>query len=70
MTKTEARALLADTIDSGWYASAVNSFRSSYNLKMSQCQFDALVSFVYNCGGGTLTESSGGEPEYEAQLGC
>ena len=23
-----------------------------------------LVSFVYNCGGGTLTESSGGEPEY------
>lgn len=64
VTKTEARALLADTIDSGWYASAVNSFRSSYNLKMSQCQFDALVSFVYNCGGGTLTESSGGEPEY------
>lgn len=63
LTKTEAMAILVDNVNSS-YAPSVNSFRSQYNLKMSQCQFDALVSFVYNCGGGTLLNTSGGEPYY------
>lgn len=57
LTSTELYALLADKVNNDGYTSAVNNFRSKYNLKMSQAQFDALVSFVYNCGSGTLDAS-------------
>ena len=58
MTQREAKALLINSIDSN-YGEAVNSFRQKYNLKMSQCQFDALVSFTYNLGPGYMNNPSG-----------
>ncbi len=64
LTKSEAKAILADHVNGGNYAGAVNTYRERYNLKMSQCQFDALVCFVYNCGSGVLLETSGSEPYY------
>lgn len=54
MTPSEMRGQLVTTVNSGGYADAVNTFRTKNSLKMSQAQFDALVSFVYNCGTGTL----------------
>ena len=50
LTRTEAKAMLADTVNSGSYTADVNYFISQNNLLMSQCQFDALVSFGYNVG--------------------
>lgn len=54
MTPSELRGKLVDAVNNNGYSSVVNSFRKSNNLKMSQAQFDALVSFVYNCGTGSL----------------
>lgn len=56
MTPSEMRGKLVATVNAGGYADAVNEFRAINNLKMSQAQFDALVSFVYNCGPGNLFE--------------
>ena len=56
MTPSEMFAMLAESVN-GTYTSSVNNFRSSNSIKMSQAQFDALVSFVYNCGTGVLTGS-------------
>ena len=50
LTRTEATAMLAETVNSGGYTSDVNYFISQNGLQMSQCQFDALVSFGYNVG--------------------
>ena len=50
LTRTEAKAMLAETVNSGGYTSDVNYFISQNGLQMSQCQFDALVSFGYNVG--------------------
>lgn len=50
LTKTEAMAMLTDDINRSSYTSEVNKFISNNGLKMSQCQFDALVSFSYNIG--------------------
>ncbi len=50
LTRSEAKAMLADTINRGSYTTEVNRFISNNNLLMSQCQFDALVSFSYNVG--------------------
>ena len=41
------------------YSPAVENFRSTYNIKMNQAQFDALTSFVFNCGVGTLSSDYG-----------
>lgn len=57
MTTSELRGKLVDAVNNNGYSAAVNSFRKSNNLKMSQAQFDALVSFVYNCGTGSLDAS-------------
>lgn len=54
MTKTEATALLMEAVNQQSYAKQVNYFRSKYNLKMNQNQFDALVSFNYNLGSGYM----------------
>jgi uncharacterized protein YgiM (DUF1202 family) len=51
MSQSEAYALLADKVNST-FSSSINSYRSKYGLKMSQCEFDALVSFTYNLGSG------------------
>lgn len=58
LTRTEAYAMLVNTVNSGDYSKAVENFRNEYNVKMSQAQFDALVSFVYNCGTGALSTTN------------
>ncbi len=57
LTKTEAYAMLTETVNNGSYSKAVENFRKENDIKMSQAQYDALVSFVYNCGPGALSLS-------------
>jgi lysozyme len=38
-------------------ATAVSAVRRSVKVKLTQAQFDALVSFTFNCGGGALASS-------------
>ena len=52
LTRSEAKAMLADTVNRGSYTTGINRFISSNGLLMSQCQFDALASFSYNVGAG------------------
>lgn len=54
LTREEAFGMLIDKVDNGGFATAVENFRKKYNIRMSQAQFDALVSFVYNLGPNTL----------------
>lgn len=58
LTDTEAYALLVNTANTGVYARAVENFRREHNIKMSQAQFDALLSFVYNCGTNVLNPNT------------
>lgn len=58
MTRQEAKALLIEKINRN-YGTAVNSFREKHDLKMSQSQYDALVSFAYNLGPGYMDNPSG-----------
>lgn len=55
MTPSELRGKLVNAVNNGGYSSAVNRFCTNNNLKISQAQFDVLVSFVYNCGTGNLS---------------
>lgn len=55
LSKTEAYAYLVQTVNNDGYASKVNSFLVSNNVKFNQQQFDALVCFVYNTGTGVLS---------------
>ena len=50
ITQDEADRLLVEDVQ--MYANAVNKYVSKFNL--NQNQFDALVSFAYNCGIGSL----------------
>ena len=52
MTITQAQADQFLVEDVQIYANAVNKYVSKFNL--NQNQFDALVSFAYNCGIGSL----------------
>lgn len=54
LTETEAKALLKKDLQS--FLDSVNTMVSSLNL--TQCQFDALVSFAYNCGANALKFST------------
>lgn len=58
MTEEEAYAQLVDKVNSSSFGGAVERFRSNHSIRMSQGQFDALTSFVYNLGAGTL------DPDY------
>ncbi len=58
LTPIEARAMLAETVNAGSYTSEVNRFVQSNGLLISQCQFDALVSFTYNVGTSWLNSST------------
>ena len=53
ITEAEAKAALAKELDSA--ASAVSKFAVKYGLSLTQGQFDALVSFSYNCGTGWMS---------------
>ena len=48
ITQDEATKLLAEYL--GSFEDSVNDFIDDNNLKLSQNQFDALVSFTYNLG--------------------
>ena len=52
LTRSEAKAMLADPVNRGSNTTEINRFISSNSLLMSQCQFDALASFSYNVGAG------------------
>lgn len=54
LTETEAKALLKKDLQN--FVSSVNTMISGLNL--TQYQFDALVSFAYNCGSNALKYST------------
>jgi len=54
LTEAEAKALLENDLQS--FISSVNTMVPGLNL--TQCQFDALVSFAYNCGANALKFST------------
>lgn len=56
LTISEQNAMLQDTINNGSYVKVTEQFRKNNNVKMSQCQFDALVSFAYNLGPYSIDE--------------
>lgn len=59
LTDSELWAMLVEKVNDGGYSGAVNSYCSRENIKLAQQQFDAMVSFVYNLGTGTLTTGYG-----------
>lgn len=54
LTETEAKALLKKDLQT--FVDLVNTTVTGLNL--TQCQFDALVSFAYNCGSNSLKFST------------
>lgn len=57
ITEADALALLAKELDR--FEKAVNGFIDKHGLSLKQHQFDALVSFSYNCGEGWMSETTG-----------
>lgn len=53
LTAEEARAMLVQEVNTR-YGAAVERFRETYGISMSQTQFDALTSFSYNLGTGYI----------------
>ena len=53
----EAVKLLHEEL--AYFEKVVNDFAEKHNLKFQQHQFDALVSFSYNCGGAWVRDTSG-----------
>lgn len=57
ITKEEAEKLLKSELES--FEKDVNNFASKHGLNLKQQQFDALVSFTYNCGPAWTSETNG-----------
>ena len=57
ITEEQAVAMLKEQIVT--YETEVNNFAAKYGLTFRQNQFDALVSFTYNCGGSWTRETTG-----------
>lgn len=57
LTKEQAREWMRRELVT--YTVPVNNFLTSHNLTIPQHQFDALISFSYNCGAGWTNESNG-----------
>lgn len=57
ITKEQAREWMRKELTS--YTNPVNKFLTSHNLTIPQHQFDALISFSYNCGAGWTYETDG-----------
>ena len=56
ITEEEAEALLQKELTG--FESTLNKFIDKYELKWTQEQFDAMLSFTYNCGGSWTTGAS------------
>lgn len=54
ITEAEAVELLAEYLET--FEAEVNEFIDEHNLKLSQNQFDALISFTYNLGYGWMSD--------------
>lgn len=50
LTKSEALAMLYQTINEGVFTTSINSLIDKYDIEMNQNQFDSLISFAYNVG--------------------
>ena len=57
ITEEAAEALFREQL--GSFETAVNKFVDTYSLNLKQHQFDALVTFSYNCGTTWTSESNG-----------
>lgn len=57
ITKEQAREWMRTELVT--YTKPVNDFLASHGLTIQQHQFDALISFSYNCGAGWTSESNG-----------
>ena len=57
ITTEEATELLQDFLV--YFENVVNGFAKKYGLYLTQNQFDALISFTYNCGGGWVNDEKG-----------
>ncbi len=57
ITEAQAEEMLKQQLKT--YEDAVNTFAAKYKLSLQQHQFDALVSFTYNCGGSWTNEPTG-----------
>lgn len=57
ITEEEAVALLHQELAS--FETTVNTFAAKYGLTFTQNEFDALVSFSYNCGGSWTGDTAG-----------
>lgn len=55
--EAEAQALLEKELDR--FETAVNGYADKYGLQLEQHEFDALVSFSYNCGEAWMSETTG-----------
>lgn len=58
ITRREAYAMLANSINNDSYTVDVNKFFINNNIKFSQQHFDAMVCFSYNLGTGWTTNNS------------
>ena len=56
ISKEEAESLLVMYVNN--MGKSVNSFIDKYGLNVNQAQFDALLSFTYNVGGGWMFQAS------------
>lgn len=57
ISREEAQELLEEMLAD--FEASVNSFAQRYELTLSQHEFDALVSFTYNCGSGWMSDTDG-----------
>ena len=57
ITEAEAIELLHDAMSS--FEGALNSYMDKYDLTFTQNEFDAIISFCYNCGTAWMNEKSG-----------
>lgn len=57
ITKEEATVLLLDMLAD--FEKSINKFAAKYGLALQQHQFDALVSFSFNCGNAWTAETTG-----------
>ena len=57
ISEAEAHQLLMNMLSN--FEKSVNNYAWTYNLALTQNQFDALVCFTYNCGAGWMSEVDG-----------